>query len=116
MNIKSRGIKIAASASLAAAMLGTAVFSAAPAHAADTQSYTLSAAEVSEKARMADDFDALCNGLPGFVGVACALDNSREFQDKVREADSQNKALKVEWRATGSSLSYDKAEYEYTVV
>ncbi|RUQ98917.1 hypothetical protein [Labedella endophytica] len=78
--------------------------------------YTMSAAEVQEKVDIMNGAIGVCDLVPKGWGTVCSIAGNLSMNDHFVDAAEADCGLTVMWRATGSGLSYDKAEYAYEQV
>ncbi len=104
-------------AAAAVVMAGGLTFAGAQtATAADWDGHeTYTAAQVKEVvALQGAAADVTCAFFPGGWGVACSIAGALATANQFKDAANKDCGLTVSWRATGSGMSYDKAEYKYT--
>lgn len=103
--------RITATAGAVALAGGVAFATAAPAQAYD-YSYTMTKSEVVEQKQALDTAMFGCNFLPGWAGAACSASGG-PMVEEIERAYYNECGLKVYVTLTGSSMSYDKATYDF---
>ncbi len=77
---------------------------------------SMTATEVKENLALQEGAaDVTCALMPAGWGTVCSIAGAASIRSELREAAARNCGLDYSWRATGSQMSYDKAEYQYTV-
>lgn len=75
----------------------------------------MSAQEVSEKMTLMKGTVGACGALPGLWKTACKMAGNASIPSEFKDAAAHGCGLTLKWRATGSAMSYDKAEYAYAL-
>jgi hypothetical protein len=107
--------RLSAAAAAVALAGGVGLATASPAQAYDLVSH-YSAAEARQLSDGINTGVDLCGAFPWYVSLPCSLSGNAGLAGQIHNAADRGCGLDVYITATGSGMSYDKAEYDYALV